>query len=279
MQQEQEEEQPRRELRKGDKLGRQGGSGIMTRKRRLPRCDFFASFRHPPSGPQVQIAWSLPHFACLEVRTLGTSRWSWPRRRMAWWSLVVMMARLAVLSGCRCDLNIVPTNHHKPTKAQLTGACLFLRCFSFFQSDSLWYPTGLHVSGLVLALILTWQAVLNVCLAVFGLSFVGTSFQVSEKAQSWWGGLGWSSYSCDSCSSYALLHISCLVETNRDNVKFINIVLSAWSRWSAIPKRLPGYLRWWPIEEIDTAEADYDNGILEFLGKGLCVGGFHLCDP
>ena len=53
MQQEQEEEQPRRELRKGDKLGRQGGSGIMTRKRRLPRCDFFASFRHPPSGPQV----------------------------------------------------------------------------------------------------------------------------------------------------------------------------------------------------------------------------------
>ena len=25
-----------------------------------------------------------------------------------------------------------------------------------------------------------------------------------------------------------------------------------------------GYLRWWPIEEIDTAEADYDNGILEF---------------
>ena len=55
MQQEQEEEQPRRELRKGDKLGRQGGSGIMTRKRRLPRCDFFASFRHPPSGPQVNI--------------------------------------------------------------------------------------------------------------------------------------------------------------------------------------------------------------------------------
>ena len=53
MQQEQEEEQPRRELRKGDKLGKQGGSGIMTRKRRLPRCDFFASFRHPPSGPQV----------------------------------------------------------------------------------------------------------------------------------------------------------------------------------------------------------------------------------
>lgn len=25
-----------------------------------------------------------------------------------------------------------------------------------------------------------------------------------------------------------------------------------------------GHLRWWPIEEIDTAEADYDNGILEF---------------
>ena len=50
MQQEQEEEQPRRELRKGDKLGRQGGSGIMTRKRRLPRCDFFASFRNPPLG-------------------------------------------------------------------------------------------------------------------------------------------------------------------------------------------------------------------------------------
>ena len=24
-----------------------------------------------------------------------------------------------------------------------------------------------------------------------------------------------------------------------------------------------GFLRWWPIDEIDSAEADYDNGILE----------------
>ena len=24
-----------------------------------------------------------------------------------------------------------------------------------------------------------------------------------------------------------------------------------------------GYLRWWPIDEVDSAEADYDNGILE----------------
>jgi len=32
-----------------------------------------------------------------------------------------------------------------------------------------------------------------------------------------------------------------------------------------------GYLRWWPIEEIDTAEADYDNGILELLGVAQFV--------
>ncbi|CAE7195360.1 CFAP44 [Symbiodinium natans] len=35
-----------------------------------------------------------------------------------------------------------------------------------------------------------------------------------------------------------------------------------------------GYLRWWPIEEIDSAEADYDNGILEYgirMHKEVCI--------
>ena len=69
MQQEQEEEQPRRELRKGDKLGRQGGSGIMTRKRRLPRCDFFASFRHPPLGLKF-VSFSLSWFGVARTTTM-----------------------------------------------------------------------------------------------------------------------------------------------------------------------------------------------------------------
>ena len=46
--------QPRREIMKGDKLGRQGGRSIMTKKCRLLCCDFLASFRHPPFGPQVK---------------------------------------------------------------------------------------------------------------------------------------------------------------------------------------------------------------------------------
>ena len=74
MQQEQEEEQPGRELRKGDKLGRQGGSGIMTRKRRLPRCDFFASFRHPPSGPQVCFFRSFSFFESLDFCRMRKGR-------------------------------------------------------------------------------------------------------------------------------------------------------------------------------------------------------------
>ena len=45
--------------------------------------------------------------------------------------------------------------------------------------------------------------------------------------------------------------------------------------YSVVVGEWRGYLRWWPIDEIDSAEADYDNGILEW---GAEVGGTTVAD-